>query len=164
MTCRAKPKTDYRTVPTPPPLIELLRSWIEEHAPRAGRSAVPDSERSACAIQLVPIAAPGLPEGRTSTAAGVRPAACGAHDLAAGWGPAGRGRSAPGAQLETLMSTYVGALQGDDVAANKLIDAASSTTREQIDVNPWSSSRALLVATIKTRGNRRTRGQSRARR
>jgi len=62
------------------------------------------------------------------------------------------------------VSTYVGALQGDDEAANKLIDAAYSTTREQIDVRPRSSSRALPVGMSKTRGNRRTSGHSRPRR
>jgi len=39
-----------------------------------------------------------------------------------------------GHSVETLVSTYVGALQGDDVTANRLIDAAYSTTRERIVV------------------------------
>jgi hypothetical protein len=46
-----------------------------------------------------------------------------------------------GHSVETLVSTYVGALQGDDGAANKLIDAACSTTRERIVVEARSSSR-----------------------
>ncbi len=66
--------------------------------------------------------------------------------------------------VETLAFTYVGALQGDDVAANKLIDAAYSTTRERIDVNPRSSSRALPVAKGKTGVKRASRGKPRARR
>jgi hypothetical protein len=69
-----------------------------------------------------------------------------------------------GHSVETLLSTYVGALQGDDVTANKLIDAAYSTTRERIDVNPWSSSRALPVGEGKTGVKRASRGKSRARR
>jgi hypothetical protein len=56
-----------------------------------------------------------------------------------------------GHSVETLVSTYVGALQGDDVAANKLIDAAYSTTRERIVVGARSSSRALPVAKGKSR-------------
>ena len=45
-----------------------------------------------------------------------------------------------------------------------MIDAAYSTTREQIDVSARSSSRALPVAMSKSRGNRRTSGHSQARR
>jgi hypothetical protein len=65
-----------------------------------------------------------------------------------------------GHSVETLVSTYVGALQGDDVTANKLIDATLATTREAI-VDP---SRALPAGSGKTRRNRGTRGHSRAKR
>ena len=34
-----------------------------------------------------------------------------------------------GHSVETLVSSYVGALDGDDLAANKLIDAAMGETR-----------------------------------
>ena len=50
-----------------------------------------------------------------------------------------------GHSVETLVSTYVGALQGDDVAANKLIDAALSTTRESIVEEVRRSPRVLPV-------------------
>jgi hypothetical protein len=57
--------------------------------------------------------------------------------------PASRRR--PGHSVETLVSTYVGALQGDDVAANKLIDASLATTRERIVDEPVKPSRALAA-------------------
>ena len=65
-----------------------------------------------------------------------------------------------GHSVETLVSTYVGALQGDDVAANKLIDAALSTTRESIVEEVRRSPRALPVGKGNTRPKRGTRGNS----
>jgi hypothetical protein len=48
-----------------------------------------------------------------------------------------------GHSVETLVSTYVGALQGGDTASNKLIDTTLAGTRHQIVVPPSGSSRAL---------------------
>jgi hypothetical protein len=48
-----------------------------------------------------------------------------------------------GHSVETLVSTYVGALQGGDTASNKLIDTTIAGTRHQIVVSPSGSSRAL---------------------
>ncbi|HZM29805.1 MAG TPA: hypothetical protein VFB77_04905, partial [Acidimicrobiales bacterium] len=63
-----------------------------------------------------------------------------------------------------LVSTYVGALQGDDEAANKKIDAAYSTTREQIDVSPRSSFPCSSRGNEQNPRNRRTSGRSRSKR
>jgi len=75
-------------VPIPSRLVELLRSWIDVH------ELGPDgllfrtrNDRRPAPSNWSP-AASGLPEGRTSAAAGVRPAACGGHHMAAGRGPA----------------------------------------------------------------------------
>jgi hypothetical protein len=48
-----------------------------------------------------------------------------------------------GHSVETLVSTYVGALHGGDTASNKLIDTTLAGTRHQIVVPPSGSSRAL---------------------
>jgi hypothetical protein len=37
-----------------------------------------------------------------------------------------------GHSVETLVTTYVGALDGDDVVANRLIDAAMGSTRQWV--------------------------------
>jgi hypothetical protein len=69
-----------------------------------------------------------------------------------------------GHSVETLVSTYVGALQGDDTAANTLIDSALATTRERIVeriVEGPFSSRPLPVNRRKSGGNRATGGQRR---
>lgn len=54
-----------------------------------------------------------------------------------------------GHSVETLVSTYVGALQGDDTASNKLIDTTLAGTRHQIVVSPPGSSRALPAVPAK---------------
>ena len=36
--------------------------------------------------------------------------------------------------VETLLSTYIGAMEGDDAEANALLDGVLGTTREQIVV------------------------------
>ena len=44
--------------------------------------------------------------------------------MAPGRRPAGRGGQAEGHSVETLVSTYVGALAGDETLANERIEAA----------------------------------------
>ena len=160
-----EPKTDYRKVPIPQRLVELLRSWIDEHElgpdallfrTRNDRRPAPSNwsrslHRAYRKVGHTPLRVYDLRHAAATTwlRAGV---------------PLGEVARRLGHSVETLVSTYVGALQGDDIAANKLIDAKYSTTRERIVVEVRSSSRALPVAKRKTRGNQRTRGQSRARR
>jgi Phage integrase family len=137
-----EPKTDNRTVPVPPRLVGLLRRWIDEHGVRGRRSVVPYEERSAAGPSNWSRAMH-----RACRKVGHRPMRvydC-RHAAATTWlwagVPLGEVARRLGHSVETLVSTYVGALQGDDVAANKLIDAALSTTRERIVVGERSSSR-----------------------
>ena len=160
-----EPKTDDRTVPIPPRLVELLRAWIDVHElgpddllfrTRNDRRPAPSNwsrslHRAYRKVGHEPLRVYDLRHAAATTwlRAGV---------------PLGEVARRLGHSVETLVSTYVGALQGDDVAANKLIDAALSTTREAIVEDVRRSSRALPVAKGKTRGKSVTRGNSRARR
>jgi integrase len=160
-----EPKTADRTVPIPPRLVELLRSWIDVHElgpddllfrTRNDRRPTPSNwsrslHRAYRKVGHAPLRVYDLRH------------ACATTWLRAGV-PLGEVARRLGHSVETLVSTYVGALQGDDVASNKLIDAALSTTREAIVVKVRRASRALPVAKGKTRGNEVTRGNSRARR
>jgi hypothetical protein len=65
-----------------------------------------------------------------------------------------------GHSVETLVSTYVGALEGDDVAANKLIDATLATTRERIVTTPPNPSHALPTLFPQDRQDRGKRGET----
>jgi integrase len=160
-----EPKTDYRTVPIPSRLVELLRSWIDVHQlgpddllfrTRNDRRPAPSNwsrslHRAYRKVGHQPLRVYDLRHAAATTwlRAGV---------------PLGEVARRLGHSVETLVSTYVGALQGDDDAANKLLDIAYSTTREQIDVSPGSSSRALPVANRRTGRRRAIRGNSRAKR
>jgi integrase len=157
-----EPKTADRTVPIPPRLVELLRSWIDQHAfgndellfrTRNDRRPAPSNWsrtlRRACAkVGHRPLRVYDLRHAAATTwlRAGV---------------PLGEVARRLGHSVETLVSTYVGALQGDDTAANTLIDSALATTRERIVEAPVSS-RPLPVNRRKSGGNRATGGQRRA--
>jgi integrase len=160
-----EPKTDDRTVPIPPRLVELLRSWIDVHElgpddllfrTRNDRRPAPSNwsrslHRAYRTVGHEPLRVYDLRHAAATTwlRAGV---------------PLGEVARRLGHSVETLVSTYVGALQGDDVVANKLIDAALSTTRESIVAEVRRSPRALPVRKGKTRPKRGTSGKSRARR
>jgi len=149
-----EPKTDDRTVPIPPRLVELLRSWIDGHElgpddllfrTRNDRRPAPSNwsrslHRAFRKVGHEPLRVYDLRHASATTwlRAGV---------------PLGEVARRLGHSVETLVSTYVGALQGDDVVANKLIDAALYTTREAIVEEVRRSSRALPVAKGKSRGN-----------
>jgi hypothetical protein len=160
-----EPKTDDRTVPIPPRLVALLRSWIEEHGlgdddllfrTRNDRRPAPSNwswalQRACRTVGHPPLRVYDLRHAWTTTwlRAGV---------------PLGEVARRLGHSVETLVSTYVGALQGDDVAANKLIDATLATTRELIVADPADPSHALPTRSRKTGRKPVTRGNSRARR
>jgi integrase len=152
-------------VPIPPRLVELLRSWIDVHElgpddllfrTRNDRRPAPSNwsrslHRAYRTVGHEPLLVYDL-----------------RHAAATMWlrarVPLGEVARRLGHSVETLVSTYVRALQGDDVAANRLIDAALSTTREAIVEEVRRSPRALPVGKGKTRGNRVNRGHSRPRR
>ncbi len=120
-----EPKTGYRTVPIPPDLVDLLRRWIDDRdmaasdllfRTRTGRRPTPSNW--------------GRTLKRACTKVGREPMrvydcrhACATAWLRAGV-PLGEIARRLGHSVETLVSIYVGALDGDDLAANKLIDAA----------------------------------------
>jgi integrase len=122
-----EPKTGHRKVPIPPELAGLLRSWIEEHSldddallfrTRTDRRPTPSNW--------------GRTLKRACRLAGREPMRVydGRHACASAWlragVPLGEVARRLGHSVETLVSTYVGALDGDDLAANNLIDGAMS--------------------------------------
>ncbi len=160
-----EPKTDDRTVPIPPRLVELLRSWIEEHGlgdddllfrTRNDRRPAPSNWSRALHRACRTVGHPTL------RVYDLRHA-CATTWLRAGV-PLGEVARRLGHSVETLVSTYVGALQGDNVAANKLIVATLPTTRERIVTTPPNPSHALPTRSRKTGRNRVTRGNSRPKR
>jgi integrase len=121
----AEPKTGDRTVPIPPVLVEMLRAWVAEHdlgpsellfRTRRGRRPAPSNWLRALH--------------RACCSAGFRPLrpydarhACATTWLRAGM-PLGEAALRLGHSVETLVSYYVGALQGDDQIANDRVNAA----------------------------------------
>jgi integrase len=127
------PKTGDRTVQIPPRLVELLRSWIAERGladdellfrTRAGNR--PSESNWSRALK------------RACENAGQRRIrvydfrhAAATMMLKAGV-PLAEAARRLGHSVETLVSTYIGAMEGDDAEANTRIDKALATTREPI--------------------------------
>ena len=121
----ADPKTGERTVPTPPVLVEILRSWIAEHQlhpaehlfrTRNGRRPTESNwnralKRAAAATGHAPLCPYDCRH------------ACATTWLGAGV-PLGEAARRLGHSVETLVGYYIGALQGDDLVANERIDIA----------------------------------------
>jgi integrase len=118
-----EPKTGQRSVLIPPALVEMLRSWIEEHElasdallfrTRTGRRpAATNWNRSlqrACARM-------GFPSMRVYDARH----ACATAWLGAGL-PLGEVARWLGHSVETLVTVYVGALEGDDDQAKRKLE------------------------------------------
>jgi integrase len=125
-----EPKTGNRTEPIPPELAGLLRSWIDDRnirpdellfRTRTGRRPTPSNWGRALK--------------RACKAAGREPMrvydcrhACATTWLGAGV-PLGEAARWLGHSVETLVSIYVGALDGDDAEAMRRIDAVSGSAR-----------------------------------
>jgi len=129
------PKTGNRTVPIPPRLVELLRAWVDEHdlgddellfrtrvGGRPSESNWSRALKRACANA-------GQPRLRVYD---FRHAA--ATMMLRARVPLAEAARRLGHSVETLVSTYIGAMEGDDAEANGLLDAALATTRSQIVV------------------------------
>jgi integrase len=157
-----EPKTTDRSVPIPPRLVELLRAWIAEHGfgsddllfrTRNDRRPAPSNWSRALK--------------RALAKAGHRPLRVYdlRHAAATTWlragVPLGEVARRLGHSVETLVSTYVGALQGDDTASNKLIDSTLAGTRDQIVLAPAGSSHGLPTDRRKARAKPGNRGQQR---
>jgi integrase len=127
------PKTGNRVVPIPPRLVELLRTWVGEHSLRddellfrtrvGGRPSESNWSRAlkrACANAEQPRVR--VYDFRHAAATMMLRARVPMAEVARRLGHS----------VETLVSTYVGAMEGDDVEANALIEGALSSTREVI--------------------------------
>lgn len=148
----AEPKTGERTVPIPPELVIMLRAWVDDHRfgpddllfrTRNGKRptqsnwgrALKRACRSAKFRELTPY------DGRH---------ACATTWLRAGM-PLGAAAQWLGHSVETLVTYYVGALEGDDIEAQKRIDAAMAPSRHWMAETERTSSRALPANSGKTR-------------
>ena len=152
-----EPKTGEREAPLPPELVRWLAAWIEEHElgpddllfrTRTGGRPTPSnwnrSIKRACR-QL----------GRPPLWPYAWRHACATSMLRAGV-PLGEVARWLGHSVETLVTVYVGALEGDDALAKQRLDAAASTSRRWM-VDPEASYRA---STANTGRRRRTAGNN----
>ncbi|MGH9250795.1 MAG: tyrosine-type recombinase/integrase [Acidimicrobiales bacterium] len=124
-----EPKTGPRSVPIPRDLVDRLRGWVEDHGFagddllfRTRTGARPTSSNWSRALQRG-LRAIGYPPLRIYDCR---------HAAATTWlwagVPLGDVAKRMGHSVETLVSTYVGALDGDETLANKRIDAALGST------------------------------------
>jgi integrase len=125
-----EPKTGNRSVPIPPELVVNLRRWIKTHEipsdgllfrTRSGRMPTASnwgrSLHRACRLT-------NRPPMRVYDCRH----ACATTWLRAGV-PLGEVTRRLGHSVETLVTVYVGALDGDDIEANSRIDSVLSTSR-----------------------------------
>jgi integrase len=125
-----EPKTGPRSVPIPRELVHLLRGWVEDHCFadddllfRTRTGARPTSSNWSRALQRG-LRVIGYPPLRIYDCR---------HAAATTWlragVPLGEVARRMGHSVETLVSTYVGALDGDETLANERIDAALGSRR-----------------------------------
>jgi len=119
------PKTGSRSTPIPPGLVELLRRWTDDRGIvdgelifRSARGNRPSQSNWSRALK------------RACATAGHRRNrvydfrhACATTMIRAGV-PLAEAARRLGHSVETLVSTYIGAMDGDDVEANALIEKA----------------------------------------
>jgi integrase len=126
----AEPKTGDRAVPIPPELVAMLRAWIGDH--RVG----PDDLMYRTRNDRRPhpsVWGRRLHKACADAGAGRMTVYDCRHARATTWlgdgvklGTVARWL---GHTVETLVSTYIGALQGDDLAGRKLVDEAEAVHR-----------------------------------
>ncbi|MBI2709358.1 MAG: site-specific integrase [Actinobacteria bacterium] len=120
-----EPKTGARSVPIPPVLVELLRAWVRDGGFRGDdllfctrTGGRPSWSNWARALQRA-LATVGTPSMHMYDCR---------HAAATTWlragVPLGEVAKRMGHSVETLVSTYVGALDGDEQLANERIEAA----------------------------------------
>lgn len=125
-----EPKTGARSVPIPPVLVERLRAWVTDGGFRGDdllfrtrTGGRPSWSNWARALQRA-LAAAGAPPMRVYDCR---------HAAATTWlragVPLGEVARRMGHSVETLVSTYVGALEGDEELANERIDAVLAGER-----------------------------------
>lgn len=134
-----EPKTGPRSVPIPPTLVVALRHWVDDHAlsgadllfrTRNGKRPAPSNWSRALKRACAAVGCRDL-----------RVYDC-RHAAATTWLRAGVPLAMIAARLghsvETLVSTYVGALDGDDVLANERIERALDAIVDPSDASPPS--------------------------
>ena len=120
-----EPKTGPRSVPIPPQLVEVLRPWVDEHEFaaddllfRTRNGLRPRASNWSRALHRA-LRESGCPSLRIYDCR---------HAAATTWlragVPLGEVAKRMGHSVETLVSTYVGALAGDEALANERIEAA----------------------------------------
>ncbi|MGH9213217.1 MAG: tyrosine-type recombinase/integrase, partial [Acidimicrobiales bacterium] len=129
----AEPKTGSRDVPIEPDLVIILRRWVEQH--RLARAELLFRTRTG---KRPTMSNWGRSLKRACRKVGHRMLtpydarhACATSWLRAGV-PLGTAACRLGHSVETLVSTYVGALEGDDVVANDRIVVARDAARSQL--------------------------------
>jgi integrase len=129
------PKTGNRTTPIPHRLVELLREWIgerdlanDELLFRSSRGNRPSQSNWSRALKRACARA----RHRRVRAYDFRHA-CATLMIRARV-PLAEAARRLGHSVETLVSTYIGAMDGDDTEANTLIDEALASTRSRIVV------------------------------
>jgi len=129
------PKTGNRTTPIPPRLVELLREWIgerdlanDELLFRSSQGNRPSQSNWSRALKRACARA----RHRRVRAYDFRHA-CATLMIRARV-PLAEAARRLGHSVETLVSTYIGAMDGDDTEANTLIDEALASTRSRIVV------------------------------
>lgn len=118
-----EPKTGERSVPIPPLLVPMLHSWLASHdfpkdelifRRRTGRRPHPSNYARCWQLALNKIGYPSLRVYDRRHAASTTWLSAGV--------PLGEVARRMGHSVETLVSTYVGALTGDEQLANQRID------------------------------------------
>lgn len=130
-----EPKTGRRTVPIPPLLVDVLHAWVEQHdfepdqlifRTRTGNRPTASNWARAWQRAL-----------RTLDHEPLRVYDC-RHAAATAWlqagAPLGEVAQRLGHSVETLVSTYVGALAGDEHLTNQRIEAALCRGSTNLDV------------------------------
>jgi integrase len=127
------PKTGNRTTPIPPRLVDVLRTWIQERqlGPddllfRTRRGNRPSQSNWSRALKRACENA-GHPRIRVYDFRHAN-----ATMMLKARVPLAEAARRLGHSVETLVSTYIGAMEGDDTEANALVDAVLATTRELI--------------------------------
>lgn len=129
-----KPKTGPRSVPIPRDLVELLQGWVDQGGlagrdllfrTRAGGRPTSSNWSRSLRRALEKIDHPSM-----------RIYGCCRHAAATTWlsagVPLGEVARRMGHSVEMLVSTYVGALDGDEALANKRIDAVLGANKVSV--------------------------------
>jgi integrase len=127
------PKTGHRMTPIPPRLVELLRAWIDERSLgaddllfRSREGNRPSQSNWSRALKRACENA-GHPRIRVYDFRHAN-----ATMMLKARVPLAEAARRLGHSVETLVSTYIGAMEGDDTEANALVDEVLATTRARI--------------------------------